>query len=465
VNALARTFDTLRGQASFSRASLIAVSVVGIGVTVFLYLGFPILLLPGILGLILVGLVTLLSPTLGLGLVVASQYVPVDLGEITLLQLLGTYVSAVAIVSCIARKRGFVLSNLIPPMVAIVLLAVASYSYTRNPEVITWSLRRLAFNIILCGLLVNVINTVAHLRVPLWTFVGMAFVNSLVALFQFATGAMREERTRGLLENENQFGEVAGVAFVLPFYLFLRAEKPWKRAAGLGISIILAAGMATSVSRGAILSWLAGLLMILLRERRYWLRVVVFAGLTLMLVPFLPENFFRRFETIGLELKGTVMLDERHGLSTRGYFNKAGIEIWKAHPVLGVGFGSYGYYFIQPEFNPGLKASRRIVAHNLYVQVLAELGIVGFLALLWWIFEAGRNYVLAERSGAQGEMLVYLRSCEVMTAVTLIAYAASGSLLGSHLTIILALSYICRRCVQAAQEPGAPTTRPAGAGA
>jgi len=219
----------------------------------------------------------------------------------------------------------------------------------------------------------------------------------------------------------------------------------------LGLCALLAAGMVTSASRGATIAFAASQLYVLMREVRYRKQVLVLAGLVLVGLFLVPETFTRRFINIGEELKGTIFFEERLALSSRGYYNKAGINIWKAHPLMGVGLGSYGYYFIQPEFNPGKKGTHRVPAHNMYIQALAETGLIGFLVLCWWVLIAVRNYWAAERRGGDDpQYRLYLGSCEALTLYTLISYFSSGSLTHTHLALVLALSVVCLRCAESA---------------
>lgn len=52
----------------------------------------------------------------------------------------------------------------------------------------------------------------------------------------------------------------------------------------------------------------------------------------------------------------------------RMYLMEQGIQVWKEHPFLGVGWNNYRYYNDAQRY-----------AHNNYVEMLASLGIVGFL--------------------------------------------------------------------------------------
>ena len=80
---------------------------------------------------------------------------------------------------------------------------------------------------------------------------------------------------------------------------------------------------------------------------------------------------------------GSRYAEAAKGESTSGtdriFYLQSAIDIWLTHPIGGVGAGTYG------DVHP--KYQRRVVsastsAHNVYAQVLAELGIAGFLLLV-----------------------------------------------------------------------------------
>jgi O-antigen ligase len=427
------------------KAQILGLAGVVILVGGFLYLGFPVTYLPFVIIGGLLALLSLRSPTIGLTLVLASQYVPFAVGGFTIFQIAGPLVALITLIWYGANKHGIVIANTTLPMICIFLQLLYSLTFTKNAA-LTWSsVRKLSFNIIFCLLLVNLLNTYRKLRLPLWILTAMGVLNSLAAFYQVAAGQTIENRAKGLQENENQLGEIAAMTFFLPFYFFLNGTRRWEKVLGLGLSLLLLGGMIMSISRGATLAFIAGMGMVAVRERRSWRRILFFGGLVACAYPVISEHFFHRFERLGSEMRGTVVLSERHGLSTRGYYNKAGIKIWKANPVLGVGIGNYGYYFIQPEFNPGVPGVHTLPPHNIYVQALAETGTVGFLLLCWWILQAGYNFMKAEQRGPPPEDRMYLRATETLTLLALIAAFASGNLLFSHTAMVLALSSVCRR--------------------
>jgi len=446
MNALKSVPLQLKGWSTGSRASLIGVSLIAAGVFGMLYLGLPIYFLPLGLAALLLALITIRSPTIGLGFVIAAQYLPLQMAGFSLLQIIGAFVGAFCLIWIAVHKRGVVLPNIIFPILVMILLSLYSLTFTKDADLTQHMGQKLVINTVFCLLLVNVVDEYRKLRWPLWVLMLMGIVNSAAGVLQFSARSDPDFRAEGLLGNENGLGIVAATACILSFYRFLYEKDRWRRNGYLGLCALLSAGIVASISRGATIAFVITLLYILLREVRHRKQVLIPVVLILAGLPLVPESFFRRFENIGQEMKGSIFIGERLELAGRGYYNKAGINIWKAHPLLGVGLGSYGYYFIQPEFNPGMKGSQGLVAHNMYIQALAETGLVGFLVLCWWILQSAYNYWVAERKTDDDSHRLLLGSCEAITLYTLIVYSSSGNLVHTPLAIVLTLSAVCRRC-------------------
>jgi len=455
-----RMADSLAHPARWSRETRISVagiSSVLVLMTVWLFLDLPVTVLPAFLGLALLVIFTLRYPVIGVLALVAAQYLPLGIGEFTMFQVLGGLVTVLCLAFFGLTRRGLTFSWIVLPLVGFVLLTLNSLSFTHDPVMTQYLVRKLVLNVLFCLLLINVVDEFGKFRWLLAVIATMGLVNAVAGAVQFVMGITVESRAKGFQENENQLGEISALSMMVAVYIFLYGNRWWKQVLGLCLAAVLSLGVVSSISRGAVLALMAGLAWIALRESKHRLRVGMVALLALLAVPFLPESFFNRFKNLNTDLRGTVELSQRVGLTTRGYFNKAGIKIWKAHPVLGVGLGNFGYYYIQPEFNPGLRGNKKLPPHNIYVQALAETGTVGFLVLCWWIAQCGYNFWQAERGIPDDRaMKGYLRTCEAVTVVALVLFFSSGNLAYSSTAMVLTLNFLCRRCVETEQRAVRP---------
>jgi len=103
------------------------------------------------------------------------------------------------------------------------------------------------------------------------------------------------------------------------------------------------------------------------------------------------------FSTLGmLKIGPLASIIYKDSLSVRGYYWRAGIEMFKSSPIFGVGVDRYGIFFKQfREVSYPLKYGYELTssnAHNTFIQLFATAGIfvgVTYLALLIFIFASG----------------------------------------------------------------------------
>ena len=83
-------------------------------------------------------------------------------------------------------------------------------------------------------------------------------------------------------------------------------------------------------------------------------------------------------------------------LSSRGWIWRDTFSMIRANPILGVGLGAYETAFpIYSESDGSLRVPQ---AHNEYLQVAADAGIVGLLIALWFIVAIFRTVLRGVRS-------------------------------------------------------------------
>jgi O-antigen ligase len=189
----------------------------------------------------------------------------------------------------------------------------------------------------------------------------------------------------GVASDESKFGEPVGYSNALAVFaamsalvalgFALRPGQGSLRVAAVGALVPLAAAITLTASRGASLALAAGVaVFVALSERR---GLVTVAAATLALAGLVSVALLARFpETAprATSLRADLFTLAGHD---RGRYWAAALDSFADHPLLGSGAGTFSRMWLRyREANLGV-----LDAHNLYLEVLSELGPVG-LALL-----------------------------------------------------------------------------------
>jgi len=255
---------------------------------------------------------------------------------------------------------------------------------------------------------------------------GVAVFQVLVGLWQFGISEdvpehfaidARFYRAYGTFEQPNPYAGFLGLIGALPAGLLAGIVWDWMANYGLRITnhglritnhelritgsfglllftlVAIVAGLLASWSRGGWMGFAAALLAIViaLPRRSLWgivlVAVVVVGGLGLYTTGLLPESIasrltgfleYTRFE----DVRGAGINDANYAVIERMAHWQSALSMWRAHFWLGVGFGCY-----EPAY-PAYRLTNWPLAlghaHNYYLNLLAETGILGLLAYLVW---------------------------------------------------------------------------------
>jgi O-antigen ligase len=289
-----------------------------------------------------------------------------------------------------------------------------------------------------------------HARRAWVAFVTGALLTATIGLLVEGSAAPDEEgRLAGAAGvGPNQLGGYLVVAAILAVTMATDRRAPaLQRVACAGAAVLCLPLQLMTGSRGALLGLAVALIaapFVVGRGRRAG--VAALAALTVLagaafIVTVLPDAIGQRVTRV-----------DTSGSGRRDIW-RMGIRIVDAHPVTGVGPGNFSVSTVDYLLQPGV-TTRAIyivdepkVAHNIYLEVLAELGLPG-LILFGVIAATGLKSALAaaRASGRRGDRETELLARGLFLALLAMLVAAffSSELFSKQLWVLLALSIALR---------------------
>jgi O-antigen ligase len=195
-------------------------------------------------------------------------------------------------------------------------------------------------------------------------------------------------RLAGTVGNANEFGIYLSIAVIMCVYMSITTSRLLIRILYFTLIIPFIATIILSGSRGAILFLVMVIAIQLLRllKRKAFLLIVIigaFIGAYLIARSYLPTGFTQRIESIPNDI-----LNSSDTIGLRYKLWQFGLTLWWEKPILGIGPGMFQYY----EGFSGIYGQRALVAHNMYVTLLVENGIIGLFIFIFILFKSLFNY-------------------------------------------------------------------------
>jgi O-antigen ligase len=241
------------------------------------------------------------------------------------------------------------------------------------------------FQVLQALLLVMIVFTAAstprHFRWIVWAFILGALLDMLAGFFPGATPAVDPEtgtsaRLGGATGDPNHLAAVLVPALVLSLFAQAAIRSPLARLLLVASTVTLAIGILLTESRGAIVA--AGVALVAMmvlagpvRARAVSGGLVVAAGGILYYALIASPAALARVTSFGSG-------------SGRTNLWSVAMDAFKSHPIGGIGAGNFTV--VEQAFAIGNVSLTRTsdvvlnhVVHNSYLQVLAELGVVGYV--------------------------------------------------------------------------------------
>ncbi|MFM6928197.1 MAG: O-antigen ligase family protein [Bdellovibrio sp.] len=237
-------------------------------------------------------------------------------------------------------------------------------------------------------ILVGFNKEITHSKLQLGILVA-AVVTGLSIVRQYSIPHIPGVRFEGILGNANVFAMSALMLWAFAFGLISPKHHPLTKKLLFYITPLLILTVATygTMTRSA---WV-GCLLCIFALPFFFKRKKVFYALGVMLLIFAAMWHFNTFD-FQSRILYSLKFSTGNSQAMRLVIWKTNWEIFKDHPIFGVGF--YGNYRMIPEYYHRLGFDGMLVhphAHNQYLQIMVGSGIIGFISYLG-IFAIAFNY-------------------------------------------------------------------------
>jgi O-antigen ligase len=314
---------------------------------------------------------------------IALSFFDFTIEGLTYFKLLGYLLLVVLVIQVLMRQIHVDFTNrLILLLIAIFLASVAGQLI--NGVFVPVILSKLLMVFAMMLSISMLITRLDDLKFVLWMLTIAGMVAALVTIHEVILNP-DIRRIEGSLGNPNNTAAI--FCMLLPFSTVLMQQKNRWRAimySALVVSLLLTAVFVTA-SRGALLSLTAiastALLLFKLKGKIVTISLVLFSALILFV---LVDNFQRlnRFDEI---VRSDNVLEVR-SVQQRLEITAIGLQLFLENPIWGVGAGSFRSETKDMETESLGYLYGGIAPHNMYTQILAELGIIGFFLFGWFYF-------------------------------------------------------------------------------
>jgi len=290
-------------------------------------------------------------------------------------------------------------------------------------------------------------------RLTVWALLAAGSAEAMVGIYQFLRGIGPEGfvlfgrfmRAYGHFAQPNPFAGYLGLSIPLAYALTLRGLQMWRTwgvpktprpgpsltqlvsyVVPVASFLLMLAAMSMSWSRGGWVGLAAALLVITVVRSRRALFVAIAVGLLvayLLLIggaQYLPPALMQRVTGFlpylgGIDVSSVEVTDANWAIVERMAHWQAALAMFSDHPWLGVGIGNYAVAY--PQYALGRWRDPLGHAHNYYLNIAAEAGVIGLGAYIilvvacfaqaWRVMQRTKGYWRAVALGTLG-VLVHL---------------------------------------------------------
>ncbi|KMO87013.1 polymerase [Megasphaera cerevisiae DSM 20462] len=228
-------------------------------------------------------------------------------------------------------------------------------------------------------------------RLVLFFMLMSAFCVALYGLYQYAhmlilhnkewvdhsAFPLLRRRMYSTLYNPNLLSAFMLMLMGLAASLTLGTRHAWHRGLYLGLLFLLTLCLILTYSRGAWISVCALVFFFgLVWDKRVWLLLLLLPGILFFYHGGVADRLLSIFSHSGADTSVSMRLD----------MWTAAVSMIADHPFLGIGWGAFKYVY--PVYNELIQQAGITIfhAHNMFLNIFAETGILGFFFFMWFFF-------------------------------------------------------------------------------
>lgn len=366
-------------------------------------------------------------------------------GDLSVVKVVGAILTLAWISRVIDRQTGVRVIIWERPWLAAAAAAfavwgVASVVWATSTSDTTYAAVRLVQLVLLFFVVYSAVSTMRHLRLVVWAFLSGAFVTTVYGLTR-GLSAGSTGRLIGGLADPN-FLAAAIVAAIVLTVVMIAATRGWQRAVLAAYLAVFLPSLFFTGSRGGLAALGVAIVAAMIlggpaRGQLVALALVVGAVTVSYYAILAPAAVRDRVTSISAQ-DSAGRIDQY----------KIALQIFHDQPLQGVALGNYT--IVQPDYITSTTSFfdvssliEGVPIHNVYLSVLAELGLLGVFLLLAVIGSSLALGVVGYRQRAragdrEGELLC--RGVVIATAAFLVAYAFLPGLYDKQLWLVLGLS-------------------------
>ncbi len=230
-------------------------------------------------------------------------------------------------------------------------------------------------------------------------------------------------RATGPLSDANFWAQALILALPLALWSLRQGPTRLTRVCAGGAAFMIVLGVALTQSRGGAIAMILAVAVWLWFQGGRWRLAIAILPLVIVLAVVLTGST-QRFEQLRT-INDPSQSEEFKGRLSE---NIAAFQMWRDHPVLGIGAGEFPANYRTYAAKIGLDARSERNAHNSYLQTAAEMGTLGLLAFLGMIVTA-LWCGLRARSRLLAQGLTSAAGCTEALVAGLVGYLGAAVLL------------------------------------